>query len=447
MTNYMIVGSGAAGVAAAGAIRREDPHGNIFVFTNDPYVYYSRPGLAYLLAGEVPQNQLFPLTKEYFHGLKIQIIKQPVQSISTSQHLLFTSNGKNFSYDRLLLATGATATLPNVPGINLAGVVKLDTMEDAESIIKNTRKAKNAVVIGGGITALELAEGMAASDVKVHYFLRGDRYWSSVLDETESKMVEKHLTDLGIQIHYFTDLVEINEKNGKVKGVTAKKKDSRVEIDCQIVAFAIGIKPRINLAVQAGLKTQRGILVDSELRTSQADVFAAGDVAQVYDQLSDEYLVDSLWRPAIEQGWTAGLNMAGGNYAYVKKYPFNVTRLGGLITTIIGRVGKEILEEKTLSEDADVLGIMRGDSEVWRKQSLGMVAQTYQEDNRIRLYINENKLTGAIVMGDQTLSRPLQILIREKIDISLIRDSLLNPNNSLVDTLNYFWEEYSRNHA
>jgi NAD(P)H-nitrite reductase large subunit len=90
---------------------------------------------------------------------------------------------------------------------------------------------------------------------------------------------------------------------------------------------------------------------------------------------------------------------------------------------------------------------MRGDSEVWRKQSLGMVAQTYQEDNRIRLYINENKLTGAIVMGDQTLSRPLQILIREKIDISLIRDSLLNPNNSLVDTLNYFWEEYSRNHA
>jgi NAD(P)H-nitrite reductase large subunit len=447
MADYIIVGSGAAGVSAAGAIRKRDPQGNIFVFTNDPYVYYSRPGLAYLLAGEVPHNQLFPLTKEYFQGLKIQIVKQPVQSISTSQHLVHSGNGKHFRYDRLLLATGATASMPKVQGIELDGVVKLDTMEDTESIIKNTRRAQSAVVIGGGITALELAEGLAACGVKVHYFLRGDRYWSSVLDETESKIVEKHLFKDGIQIHYFTELVELIGKNGKVKGVVAKENGSNVEIACQIVAFAIGIKPRIDLAVRAGLKTQRGILVDTGMRTSQTDVFAAGDVAQVYDHQSGEYLVDSLWRPSIEQGWVAGLNMAGENFSYVKKNPFNVTRLGGLITTIIGRVGKEVPEERKSGGDADVLGIMRGDSEIWRKQSIGIVAQTYQEDNRIRLYVGAHGLTGAVVMGDQALSRPLQYLIRERVDISSIRDILLKPDISLVDTLTNFWEEYNHNHA
>ena len=187
--------------------------------------------------------------------------------------------------------------------------------------------------------------------------------------------------------------------------------------------------------------------MDANLHTSQADIFAAGDVAQIFDPSSGEYLLDSLWRPAIEQGWIAGLNMAGGNYAYEKKYPFNVTRLGGLITTIIGRVGKAVIEGNKQNGDSDVKGIMRGDSEVWRQHSLGIIAQTYQETNRIRLYITTTHITGAVVMGDQTLSRPLQVLIREQVDISSIRETMLLPHCSLVDTLKSFWEEYEGKNA
>ena len=139
--------------------------------------------------------------------------------------------------------------------------------------------------------------------------------------------------------------------------------------------------------------------------------------------------------------------MAGGNYVYVKKYPFNVTRLGGLVTTIIGRVGKEVKEINKLNGDPDVKGIMRGDSEIWRQQSIGIVAQTYQETNRIRLYVTQNTITGAIVMGDQTLSRPLQVLIRDQVDISPMRDRLLSPQNPLIDTLTSFWEGYTKNYA
>jgi NAD(P)H-nitrite reductase large subunit len=447
MTNYVIIGSGAAGIAAAGSIRREDSKNKIQVITNDPFGYYSRPGLAYLLSGEVPKEQLFPFNQEYFREQNIQLVKGSIQIIHPEQHQLVTSNGSQIHYDRLLLSTGATASLPRISGVELEGVVKLDNLEDADRILKNARKARTAVVIGGGITALELAEGLAASGIQVHYFLRGERYWSSVLDEVESKIVENRLIQDGIKIHYYTELDEILGKKGKVAGVRARQQQNPVQFDCQMVAFAIGIKPRVDLAIQAGINTQRGVIVDEGLHTSQADIFAAGDVAQVYDRLSGEYLLDSLWRPAIEQGWVAGLNMAGGNYSYEKKYPFNVTRLGGLITTIIGRVGKEIPEENKSKGDADVAGIMRGDSEVWRKQSMGIIAQTFQESNRLRLYITPSFITGAVIMGDQTLSRPLQILIREQVDISPIRELLLSPQYSLMDTLLKFWEDYTKKNA
>lgn len=447
MKNYVIIGSGAAGIAAAGSIRREDLICKIQVLTNDPYGYYSRPGLAYLLAGEVPQEQLFPFNDEYFREQNIQLVKGSVQFILPDQHQLVTTNGMKIQYDRLLLSTGATASMPGVPGVDLEGVVKLDNMEDADRILKNVRKARTAVVIGGGITALEIAEGLAGSGIQVHYFLRGERYWSSVLDEVESKIVENRLIKDGIKIHYFTELDEILGKKGKVTGVKARQEQNHVQLDCQMVAFAIGIKPRVDLAIQSGLKTQRGVIVDEALQTSQADIYAAGDVAQVYDRMSGEYLLDSLWRPAIEQGWIAGLNMAGGNYSYEKKYPFNVTRLGGLVTTIIGRVGKEVTPGSKTNGDSDVKGIMRGDSEVWRQQSVGVVSQTYHDTNRIRLYVTPKFITGAVIMGEQTLSRSLQILIREQVDISSIRDRLLNPHVSLVDTLTSFWEEYTQSHA
>lgn len=447
MANFVIVGSGAAGISAASAIRKEDRKSKVHVITNDPFGYYSRPGLAYLLAGEVPQSQLYPFDHRYFKEENIQIVNQPVQAILPERHLIQTGNGSLLPYDKLLLATGAMASLPQVPGMELEGVVKLDNMDDAEHILKFARKARSAVVIGGGITALEIVEGLATQDIEVHYFLRGERYWNSVLDEIESRIVENILVGDGIKIHYFTELEEILGNKRKVSGVIANQKGVRVKIECQMIAFAIGIKPRVDLALQAGLRTQRGVLVDSNLRTSQPDIFAAGDVAQIYDPYSGEYLLDSLWRPAIEQGWIAGLNMAGGNFAYEKKYPFNVTRLGGLITTIIGRVGKEVKEGINLNGDSDVKGIMRGDSEVWRQHSLGIIAQTYQETNRIRLYVTPRHITGAVVMGDQTLSRPLQVLVRDKVDISPIYEILLSPQCSLVETLKTFWEEYVRKNA
>ena len=339
-------------------------------------------------------------------------------------------------YDRLLIATGATAVRPKVEGLQAQGVVKLDNIEDAQRILKLARKAHHAVVVGGGITALEITEGLIARGVKVHYLLRGDRYWGNVLDETESKIIEHRLIEEGVQIHYHTELDEIVQKDGRVQGI--RTQDGR-QIKCEIFAYAIGVQPRAELAKVSGLQIDRGILVDEYLCSSQADIFAAGDVAQVYDPLAGKSVVDSLWNPACEQGTVAGMNMTGRTQIYCKTVALNVTRLADLTTTIIGLVGHGV--------DPDLVGIVHGDSETFRQLPDAIAAQADFDVNRLRLMTGETSLLGAIVMGDQTLSHPIQYLVVHQVDITSIRDQLLAPDAPIADIIADFWTKYNSNGA
>jgi NAD(P)H-nitrite reductase large subunit len=239
-----------------------------------------------------------------------------------------------------------------------------------------------------------------------------------------------------VKIHHHAELVEVLGKRGRVQAV--RLLDGRT-LRCDILAYAIGIRPRVELAREAGLGIDRGILADEYLQTSHPDIYAAGDVAQIYDPMSKRSIIDSLWGPAREQGFTAGLNMAGQRTAYYKKAPFNVTRLAGLTTTIIGTVGS--------GNDKDLVGIARGDSETWRSLPDAIVAQTGFEVNRLRLLVGEKKLLGAIVMGDQKLSFPLQKIISANADISTIRDRLLQPGAPIADIIADYWTAWRVQHA
>ena len=208
---------------------------------------------------------------------------------------------------------------------------------------------------------------------------------------------------------------------------------------CDLLAYAIGIRPRTDLARAAGLALDRGILVNEYLQTSDPDIYAAGDVAQVYDPRSGRSVLDSLWGPAREQGCAAGLNMAGQEKAYVKPVAFNVTRLAGLTTTIIGAVGH--------GRDEDLVGIARGDSETWRALPDAIVAQTGFEVNRLRLLVGEKTLLGAVVMGDQTFSRPLQTMITAGADVTPIRSQLLAPGAPIGDLIARYWTSWREQHA
>jgi NAD(P)H-nitrite reductase large subunit len=435
MTKHVIIGAGAAGLSAAEGIRTQDPISEINILCEESAGYYSRPGLAYYMTGEISEDTLFPFQKAYFDKLRVQLIHAQARRVDPARHQVTLHNGNTLNYDRLLIATGARAMPPKISGLDLEGVVKLDSIEDVRRIIKLARRRKTAVIVGGGITALELVEGYRARGLTVHYFLRGDRYWSNVLDETESRIVEHRLKDEGIQLHYHTELAEILGHRGRVCGVETT--DGK-KIKCDVVGIAIGIQPKKSIAVEAGLKTGRGISVDEFLNTSEPDIFAAGDVAEVFDPTIGKPILDSLWAPARRQGFTAGVNMAGKRVAYYKGIPFNVTRLAGLTTTIIGALGRA-------EADADVVGIVRGDSEGWRQMPEAIATQANFQVNRLRVMVGATHLVGAILMGDQTLSRAIHQLIVNKVDITPIRDKLLDTNHTITDIIADYWVEIASN--
>jgi NAD(P)H-nitrite reductase large subunit len=426
--NHVIIGSGVAGIAAIEAIRSIDSASSITLIGDDPHGFYSRPGLAYYLTGELHDKALFPRTAHDFRKLNFCYIKGLATKISRAEHTLELQDQSKISYDRLLTAVGAQAVPLEVSGAGLEGVLKLDHMSDAKLILKHARRGRTAVIVGGGITALELVEGLLSRGMKVHYLLRGERYWSNVLDELESNIVEHRLREEGVTLHHHAEVIELTGRSGKVHGV--RLLNGQV-LKCDLLAYAIGIRPRLHLAKQAGLAIDRGILVDEYLQTSDPHIFAAGDAAQVYDPMSGRSILDSLWNPARQQGYTAGLNMAGKKTAYSKEPPFNVTRLAGLTTTIIGTVGR--------GRDDDLVGIARGDSETWRSLPEAIVAQTGFEVNRVRLLVGHKTLLGAVVIGDQKLSVPLQKMIARAEDISPIREKLLAPDAKIGDVIADFW--------
>ena len=183
-------------------------------------------------------------------------------------------------------------------------------------------------------------------------------------------------------------------------------------IPCDLVAVAVGVRPRVELARAAGLPCARGVLVDEYLRAGDPDIYAAGDIAEIADPESGRGVLDVLWNVAVAKGTVAGLNMATEpRQAYSEDKPLNVTRLAGLHTTIIGTVGN--------GGDADLQGLSRGDSQVWSElRRVGRRGGRSAARPTCALALGERTIDGAVVMGDQALSFPLQELIEARVDVS-----------------------------
>jgi NAD(P)H-nitrite reductase large subunit len=272
--------------------------------------------------------------------------------------------------------------------------------------------------------------------MRVHYFLRGTRYWADVLDETESQLILQRLQHEGVELHPGTQVKEALGRHGRLIAVQTQGGET---IPCEVLAVAIGVRPRTELATRAGLVVDRGIVVNSFLETSAPDVFAAGDAAQVQDPVGGPATLDVLWSTALLQGRVAGANMAGGKCPYQKGVPFNVTQLAGLKVTIIGAVGK--------GKDEDLVTIARGDSECWRQLPTAWVVTDQEQANRVRLLIGERDIVGALVMGDQTWSRVLQRLILSRADITPVRHALTGGGADALSHLAEFYQRWEQTNA
>jgi NAD(P)H-nitrite reductase large subunit len=428
MTRHMIIGMGVAGVAAVEAIRTLDRSAEIIIVSEDPHGFYSRPGLAYYLTGEIPEKQLYIFSKKDWKQLNVRFVNDRAIRLVPQERRVDLARSGALTFDQLLIATGASAVPLDIPGSDLQGVVTLDHFENARQILRLAHRGRTAVVVGGGVLALEMVEGLVSRGVQVHYFLRGDRYWPNLLDEVESRLVEQKLEHEGVHVHPRTEIAEILGRRGKVIGVRTTGGE---QIPCSMVAAGIGVRPRIELAQAAGLEVERGILVNERMQTNIPNIYAAGDVALVYNPQTRQRVLNLLWFPARAQGHVAGTNMAGREAVYQQGLAVNVLRLGGMMTSIIGAVGS--------GRDDGPVNMMRGSSETWLPLPNTLTVASGEEVNHVRLMVGERTLLGAVVMGDQTLSLPLQDLISKQVEIKPIRDQLLKADVSLGHVIMDFW--------
>ena len=440
-TNYLIIGNGAAGATAAETIRQRDGRGRITIVSAEPHPMYSRPGLAYVATGEIPPHQVMARTPEWYEQQRIERVLGEAVALDVANKRVGLADGRFLSYGRLLIATGARAVPPPYPGGELDGVIYLDTLDGTKHLLKKTRGARRAVVIGGGITALEMVEGLAAQGVETHYFVRGDSLWGKVFNEAESQMVEEKMRHHGVIIHYRTEVSEIlGNWRGKVRAVRLK---SGEEFKCNLFGVAIGVKPALNWLKGAPLKMDRAILVDEFLQTSVPDVYAAGDCAQVWDRWTEQYLMDVLWPTAVAQGRAAGVNMtagvANGRIPYQKGMPFNACLLFGLHITVIGQISPS--REAVEDEFAEVQAMSRGSSQVWFTFPRSYnSAWSVKGANTLRLVFSGDKLVGALIVGEQSTADALRELIEHGADVAALRPFLQGDSEVLKREILRFWE-------
>ena len=339
--SYVIIGNGIAGVTAAEILREYDQASTITMIADDPFPAYYRPALKDFLGGRLPEEKLWVRPATFYQERRLRFLPARVMSLDPAQHTLSLHNGAAIHYDTLLLANGARARTLACPGLHLAGVSTLRTVADYQEILHRLENVQRVVVCGSGTLALESAETLRHRGYNVTHLLRGKHFWSEVLDPVASDMVLQEERRDGIEVRCEEEIAKILGDQGQVSGVLTTRGE---HIPCELVLIAIGIEPLIDFIQAGGIACGRGVKVDETMRTSMADIYAAGDVIETVDRLSGRTRVLGQWFPAIQQAQIAAYNMlaasgrasiAGPSSATFGQF-YNATFLYGLDFVSIG---------------------------------------------------------------------------------------------------------------
>jgi NAD(P)H-nitrite reductase large subunit len=434
MTRYLILGNGAAGATAAEGIRSHDARGEITIVNAEKQTMYSRPGLAYVIINEIPAHQVIARQPEWYGERRIRVVHGAATQVDPTAHRVRLADGHALPYDRLLIATGARAVPLPYPGATLDGIVYLDTLDGTKELLKKAKRAKRAVVVGGGITALEMTEGLAHHKVETHYFVRRNTLWGTVFNAAESKMLAERMAAHGVHIHYNTEISEVlGDKHKRVRGV---RLTSGQVFDCDLLGAGIGVKPQIDLVRGTPIKVDKAILVNEYLETSAPDVYAAGDCAQIWDRWTQTHMLDVLWPTAVAAGRVAGANMAGAREVYTKGTPFNACLLFGLHITAIGQLGGSHDE----SEPEVFQHISRGSSEIWATRPHAYASAWSQDGpNTVRLALSDDRMVGALIVGEQSLADPLRDLIDMQVNALPLRPYIAKGGSEMTRKILQYW--------
>ncbi len=303
----VIVGGGAAGFAAAEMLRRREYRGGVTMLSNDGAPPVDRPNLSKdYLAGSAPEDWL-PLKPDAFYsenGIELRLNTEVV-GIDTRQRQVHIAGAASVPYDRLLLAPGAEPVRLAIPGANEPHVHTLRSLADCRAIIEGANAAHRALVIGASFIGLEAAAALRTRNIEVHVVAPEARPMERVLGRELGDFIRALHEEHGVAFHLGETVAAIDGRRATLKSGAA------LEVD--LVVVGIGVRPRLALAEQAGLRIDRGLAVDAFLQTSAPAVYAAGDIARWPDPHSGEMIRVEHWVVAERQGQIAAGNMLGLN--------------------------------------------------------------------------------------------------------------------------------------
>lgn len=309
-----IIGNGVTGVAAALSIRRLQPDWEIVMISGESSFHYSRPALMYIFMGHMSYKDTKPYEDSFWRKNRIDLVRGWVNEIDAAGKKLIMHEKDPVSFDKLLIATGSRSNKFGWPGQDLDGVQGFYSLMDLRLLYENVKGARSAVIVGGGLIGIELAEMLHSRNIHVTFLVREKSYWTNVLPIEESQMINRVILEQGIDLRLTTELKEIaGNDSGRVRGVVTSKDEF---IECEIVGLTAGVSPNIALAEASGIKTGRGILVDWGFRTDTPDVFAAGDCAEIVTEGEGRNLIQQVWYTGKSQGKVAGEVMAGRQSVY-----------------------------------------------------------------------------------------------------------------------------------
>ena len=332
----VIIGNGITGITCARSIRKLDSNASITVISGETEHFFSRTALMYIYMGHMKYEHTKPYEDWFWNKNRINLIKAYVKTINTKDKILLLNSGKSIIYDKLIIATGSIPNKFGWPGENLSGVQGLYSIQDLELMERNTANISSAVIVGGGLIGIEMAEMLHSRKIQVTIFVRENFYWSNVLPKEEAQLIGKHIADHGVVLRLNTELKEItSDDQNCVTGVISKTGEN---LECQFVGLTAGVKPNIGFIEGNEIETELGILVNEYFETSIPNVYAAGDCAQFRKPKLGEAAIEQLWYTGKMHAETLAKTICGNRSEYKRGIWFNSAKFFDLEYQTYGRV-------------------------------------------------------------------------------------------------------------
>ncbi|MFC9728624.1 NAD(P)/FAD-dependent oxidoreductase [Bacillus cereus] len=393
--NFVIIGSGVAAVNAAKTIREYDKGSNIFIFGEEPLLPYKRIKLSKDLYSDLHSEKVLIKKKKWYQDNHISVfINTKVVKINTEEQFIVTSNEAVFSYHKLLICTGANNRRLEINGINKKNIFTIRDMKEVDELKGHLEDKESVVTIGGGVQGLETAWSILKAGKKVSIVEVAPLLMRRQLDTKSSLLLKRKIEKEGVKVYLNTSIDSILGK----ESVTGIKMNDNSQINCDSIVYSIGVTPNTKLVHDTAIKLNRGIVVDEKMRTNIDSVYAAGDVAEVNNE------IEGLWGTALEQGRVAGSNMVSKTAIYKKEIPTTIFNAFNVSLFSIGVVNEEQCDTTIVEEDG--------------------------KEKYTRLFIKDNKIVGVISLEGVAASIPYKSAIKKHVSLEGI--DLLNTNISEI---------------